>query len=47
MRFFEAFEAFGMSAVGQKLPRRFRSAVSALPPKAAAAVDDRRVRQGP
>ena len=36
-----------MSALGQKLPRRGQVAVSALPPKAAAVVADRRVRFGP
>jgi hypothetical protein len=36
-----------MSALGQKLPRRGQSGMSALPPKAAAAVTDRRVRFGP
>jgi aryl-alcohol dehydrogenase-like predicted oxidoreductase len=36
-----------MSALGQKPPRRRRSAVSALPPKAAATLADRRVRFGP
>jgi hypothetical protein len=35
-----------MSALGQKLPRRGRVAMSALPPKAAATVTDRRVRFG-
>jgi hypothetical protein len=33
-----------MSLMGQKLPRRLKAAVSALPPKAAAAVASRRVR---
>jgi hypothetical protein len=32
--------------MGQKLPRRGQSGMSALPPKAAAAVTDRRVRFG-
>src|SRR5580692_4497592 len=36
-----------MSALGQKLPRPSRHLVSALPPKAAAALADRRVRFGP
>ncbi len=36
-----------MSALGQKLPRRLTAIVSALPPKAAATIDDRRVRLGP
>jgi hypothetical protein len=36
-----------MSALGQKLPRRGQSGVSALPPKAAATVADQRVRFGP
>ena len=36
-----------MSALGQKLPRLTQSGVSALPPKAAADVTDRRVRFGP
>jgi hypothetical protein len=33
-----------VSALGQKLPRRGQNAMSALPPKAAAALADRRVR---
>jgi hypothetical protein len=36
-----------MSALGQQLPRRGQIGMSALPPKAAAAVADRRVRFGP
>jgi hypothetical protein len=36
-----------MSALGQKLPRRGQVAMSALSPKAAAAIADRRVRFGP
>jgi hypothetical protein len=35
------------SALGQKLPRRGQFVMSALRPKAAAAVADRCVRQGP
>jgi hypothetical protein len=36
-----------MSAVGHELPRRHRSSAAASPPKAAAALADRRVRFGP
>jgi len=39
--------AQAMSALGHQLPRRGQSGVSALPPKAAAAVSRRRVRCGP
>jgi hypothetical protein len=38
--------AVGMSALGHKLPRQLTAIVSALPPKAAAAVADQRVRFG-
>jgi hypothetical protein len=36
-----------MSALGHKLPRRCRTVVSAIPPKAAAADAEQRVRFGP